>query len=353
MSIYHSLGVMSGTSLDGLDLALCRFEKTEEKWNYAILDAKTFPYEEDWQEKLTNSVRSDAMSLIDLHNKYGEYIGSCINKFLDKKTIPVDLIASHGHTLFHQPENKLTFQLGNGASIAATTGITTVSDFRTLDVAHGGQGAPLVPVGDRLLFGEYEYCLNLGGFANISYEKENHRIAYDISPVNIVINHYASKTGIPYDVDGLLARTGTTNLSLLDKLNNLDYYKQSPPKSLGREWVENIFFPIINNYSLSVNDILHTIYDHIASQISKQFQNTNKEKLLITGGGAFNKYLIELITSKITNQIIIPDDKTISFKEALIFAFLGILRYMNKINCYKSVTGSQTDTVSGVIYLIE
>ncbi len=353
MAIYHTIGVMSGTSLDGLDLALCRFELMNEKWKYSILDAKTIPYEEDWQEKLTNSIYLEGMNLLNLHNEYGKYIGTCINKFMENTDHPVDLIASHGHTLFHQPEKKLTFQLGNGASIAAETGITTVTDFRTLDIALGGQGAPLVPLGDKLLFEEFEYCLNLGGFANISYEEEGRRLACDICPANIVINHFAYKTGIPYDIDGLIARSGKIYPFLLNELNNIDFYRQPAPKSLGREWIEAVFLPVVNKFDISEKDILRTIYEHISFQISRMLNNTETGKLMISGGGALNKYLVELISDKIKIISVIPDTSIVNFKEALIFAFLGTLRYLNRINCLSSVTGAKSDTVSGIVHYIK
>ena len=353
MAVYHTIGVMSGTSLDGLDLALCRLELLNEKWKYSILDAKTIPYEEEWQKKLTDSIYLEGVNLIQLHNAYGEYIGSCINKFIENTDLPVDLIASHGHTVFHQPENKLTFQMGNGASIAAVTGITTVSDFRALDIALGGQGAPLVPLGDRLLFGEYDYCLNLGGFANISYEEKGERLACDVCPVNIVINHFAGKTGIPYDIDGLIARSGSVYPFLLNELNDIAFYRQPPPKSLSREWIEKVFMPVINKYEIPDKDVLRTLYEHISFQISRILDNTETAKLIITGGGALNKYLVELITDKIKIIPYIPDSVTVNFKEALIFALLGTLRYLNRFNCLRSATGSKSDSISGIVHYIK
>jgi anhydro-N-acetylmuramic acid kinase len=147
-----SLGIMSGTSLDGVDLALCRFKENKGIWKYDILDAFTIPYTSNWESKLRSAHRLNVQDFLLLHNEYGKYIGNLAKQFLEKKPSP-DIISSHGHTIFHQPDKGFTFQLGNGAAIAATANISTVSDFRSLDVALGGQGAPLVPVGDKLLFG--------------------------------------------------------------------------------------------------------------------------------------------------------------------------------------------------------
>jgi anhydro-N-acetylmuramic acid kinase len=338
---------MSGTSLDGLDLVAVEFEFSGEKWEYRIVDTHTFSYSAEWEKKLRTAHFLQAAELLQLHNEYGMFLADHVNQFI--KNFYPDLIASHGHTIFHQPENGFTFQLGNGAIITAETGITTVADFRQPDVSLGGQGAPLVPAGDRMLFGEYDFCLNIGGFANISFERNRQRIAFDICPANIILNYFAAKHGLPFDKDGQLGRNGNINFQLFEKLNNLPFYKKESPKSLGREWIESEFLPIIDDFSCPESDKIRTTYEHIAFQIASAANNTGK--MLITGGGTFNEFLIERVEKLSKAKVLIPDLKTVNFKEALIFAFLGVLRIRNEINCLSSVTGAKRDHSTGVIFL--
>lgn len=283
-----------------------------------------------------------------LHNAYGRYIGLQAKCFLDQHRLSPVLIASHGHTVFHQPQKGMTFQAGNGACIAAETGITTVADFRTGDVALGGQGAPLVPVGDKLLFQDYAYCLNLGGFANISYDYGGERVAFDICPVNFVLNLLAQKMGEPFDDQGKLGRTGVVDESLLHRLNQLEFYAGSPPKSLGREWMESHFFPALFSGGISDRNKLRTVYEHIAIQIARSVPEPGK--ILVTGGGAFNTFLIERMRDHIHGEVSIPADELVMFKEAIIFAFLGLLRFRKEMNCLASVTGARKDSCTGVVY---
>ena len=344
-----ALGIMSGTSLDGIDIALCRFSQSDNKWNYEIVESETIPYPLLWIEKLKEAPNLKAQEFLMLNDEYGRYTGELITEFLRGKEIP-QLIASHGHTIFHQPDQKFTFQLGNGASIAATTQITTVSDFRSFDVALGGQGAPLVPIGDQLLFSEFEYCLNIGGFANISFDQDGTRIAFDVCPANIVLNELALMKGFAYDKDGQLGASGTIDASLLQKLNNLDFYHQKWPKSLGREWAENQIMPLLSASGLSIEDQATTMYEHIAFQIASVIGN--KGRLLATGGGSKNRFLIDQLKLKTACEVVLPDEKLIDFKEALIFAFLGVLAFNGQINVLSSVTGSTQDHIGGVIYKI-
>jgi len=345
---FKVIGAMSGTSCDGLDLAASKFWKENNIWKFTIEAAKTVEYTNNWLNKLQKAPFLPGEKLIELHAEYGRFIGEKVNEFISETGFQPDFIASHGHTIFHQPVKQFTFQLGNGAQIAATTQITTISDFRTGDVALGGQGAPLVPIGDRLLFSEFDYCLNLGGFANISFERENKRIAFDICPVNFVLNSLAEKQGFPFDKNGELGKKGKVNLELLDKLNNIDFYKTAAPKSLGREWVETKFLPTLNSINISKADRFRTVYEHIAMQISRSIMPTGK--ILITGGGAFNSFLIERIKELSKAQIIIPEPYIVNFKEALIFAFLGVLKMQGHVNCLASVTGASKDSSSGVIF---
>lgn len=347
--IIPALGIMSGTSLDGIDIALCRFSQFHDKWNYEIVDAETISYPPVWIEKLREAPNMKAEPFLMLHDEYGRYTGKLITEFLRGKEVPL-LIASHGHTIFHQPDKKFTFQLGNGASIAATTQLTTVSDFRSFDVALGGQGAPLVPTGDQLLFSEFGYCLNIGGFANISFDQDGVRIASDVCPANIVLNELALQKGFAYDQDGRLGASGTISDSLLQQLNNLDFYRQKWPKSLGREWVDTQIMPLLSDSGLSIEDQAATFYEHIAFQISAIISNNGR--LLATGGGSKNQFLINQLKLKTSCQVVLPDEKLIDFKEALIFALLGVLAYNGHINVRASVTGSRQDHIGGVIYTI-
>jgi anhydro-N-acetylmuramic acid kinase len=346
---YLVIGIMSGTSLDGIDIAMCRFRLSDEKWSYDIIAAKTVEYSSRWREKLLLAPSLGAEEFLLLHNEYGRYIGEQINEFLTGKEVP-DIIASHGHTIFHQPEKKFTFQIGNGASIAAATGITTISDFRSLDIALGGQGAPLVPLGDKLLFSEFDYCLNIGGFANISFEQNSNRIAFDICPANIILNGLAMQLGEPFDLNGHLGASGKISQSLLNQLNSVVYYRQKPPKSLGREWLDKEILPLLAASSLSVEDQAATFYEHIAEQIATVVASSGK--LLITGGGANNLFLINRLKEKTLCEVILPPKNVIDFKEALIFAFLGLLTFTGKNNVFASSTGSIRDHCGGAIYPI-
>jgi len=340
---------MSGTSLDGVDLAYCNFVFEKNNWSFTIAKAKTIEYPKDWKFSLKESIFKDKVQLQTLDQFYGEYLGKICKEFIDDFDLKPDLIASHGHTIFHKPEEGYTLQIGDGQKIAKATNTPTVFDFRSLDVKLGGQGAPLVPIGDRLLFNEYDFCLNLGGFANISFEKNNERIAFDICPANIVINELCSKRGLDYDKDGLLARKGITNPNLLEDLNNLDFYKKPFPKSLGKEFIIEKMNPLLYKYELSIEDKLRTFYEHIAHQIALIVNSENGNTIMISGGGTYNLFLIDLLGKHMNKKIILPSNEIIEFKEALIFAFLGVLKLRGENNCLSSVTGASSDCSSGVL----
>jgi len=348
---YTAIGLMSGTSLDGLDVALCTFTKQKGKWNYKILDAKTFSYNKAWKEKLQKAPLLPAEDLWKTHVDFGKFSAQSIKLFLKGKKHPVDLIASHGHTVFHQPKRGFTCQVGDGAAIAAHTGITTACDFRSTDVALGGQGAPLVPIGDELLFNDYDACLNIGGIANISFTHKKQRLAFDICPANLVFNFYAQKAGMPYDKGGKLAAKGKADNALLKQLNAISFYKDLKSKSLGREWIDEKVIALLESSPISLNDKLATALEHSAFQVARTLNHFKIKSVLITGGGAYNTYFIERIQHYTACRLILPDDKTIQFKEALIFAFLGVLRLRNEINCLKQVTGASKNSCSGALYL--
>jgi anhydro-N-acetylmuramic acid kinase len=347
---YIVVGLMSGTSLDGLDVALCAFTKKKSKWTYKIIEAKTFTYNKTWKQKLHNTPLLNAQEFWKLHVDFGKFSALTVNKFLKGKKYKVDLIASHGQTIFHQPQNGFTCQIGDGATIAALTNITTACDFRSIDVALGGQGAPLVPIGDELLFTNYEACLNIGGIANISYTHKKQQVAFDICPTNLLFNFYANKAGMPYDKGGKLASKGKVNQVLLKKLNALSFYKNLKSKSLGREWIDEKVIPLFESESISLNDKLATAIEHSAFQTARVLNHFKIKNVLLTGGGAYNVYFIKRIKQYTTCQLILPDDKIIQFKEALIFAFLGVLRLRNEINCLKQVTEASKNSCGGALY---
>ena len=345
---------MSGTSLDGLDIAYCNFEFSENKWSFKINEAITVDFPNKLKDNLKSAIELSALDLTKLHNELGQFIGQSTTNFIESNNInptDIDCVSSHGHTIFHQPELKLTTQIGNGANISAITKLPVICDFRTSDVALGGQGAPLVPIGDKMLFSEYDICINLGGIANISFSRHSERIAYDICPVNIVLNKLAQELGFEYDKGGKIAESGKIDINLLEQLNSLTYYQELHPKSLGIEWIKTEVFPVINTSTNLLEDKLCTFIEHIALQLSNNIKGASKT-VLLSGGGTFNSYLVQRIKENTPNKIIIPSIQIIDFKEALIFAFLGVLRIRNEINCLKSVTGASRDNIGGCIYKV-
>lgn len=350
-STYSVIGVMSGTSLDGIDLAYITFEH-HKSWTFNINKSETIAYPDFWYNKLSKLVHEDFknIQLIDLD--YTIYLSKVINNFIKKFEIEnIDAICSHGHTALHQPNKGFTYQIGNLRQISEYTKLNVVCDFRVQDVAFGGQGAPLVPIGDELLFNNYGFCLNLGGFANISFNNEGQRIAFDICPVNIVLNYYSKRIGLEYDTHGNIASKGTINISLLNKLNALEYYQSDFPKSLGLEWVNSEIIPIIESYQLEIKDVLRTMVEHAAIQITSVIKQKSNASVLISGGGVYNTFLINRINMLCSNEIVIPSDDIIEYKEALIFGFLGVLKLRDDINCLASVTGASHNHSSGIIYL--
>lgn len=347
---YNVIGVMSGTSLDGIDLAHITFTHNK-KWEFTIHNAETVKYSDQWLRKLKTLVSLPISELKALDGDYTTYLSKIIKQFIAKHHITsLDAVCSHGHTALHQPEKGLTYQIGNLSKMASIINQKVVCDFRVEDVELRGQGAPLVPIGDRLLFSEYDFCLNLGGFANISSEIDNERIAYDICPVNIVLNHYVSQLGLDYDDKGMMASSGTIHEGLLNDLNSLEFYQKKHPKSLGLEWVKSEILSLVDSYNLQVNDILRTFVEHISIQITNEINKKDSVSVLITGGGVYNDFLIKSIKEKTINEIVIPNQSIVEFKEALIFGFLGVLKLRDEVNCLSSVTGAIKDHSSGKIY---
>ncbi len=348
---YHVIGVMSGTSLDGVDFCYAYFEFSN-SWDFKILKSETIPYSKDWINRLTTAIDLDSDAIVSLNEDYTNHLGSMINHFIEDNGLTlIDTVCSHGHTIFHKPEDQYTFQIGNLRKLAGIINQKVVCDFRIQDVAFGGQGAPLVPIGDKLLFHDFDFCLNLGGFANASFEVNNERIAFDICPVNIVLNHYVKPLGLDFDNNGELSSTGVINEKLLTRLNALEFYKKVHPKSLGLEWVKSDIFPLIDFINLETKDILKTFVEHIAIQIAQEINRLGVVKLLFSGGGVYNLFLIERIAHYSKSEITIPSKEIIEYKEALIFGFLGILKLRNEVNCLSSVTGAKFNHSSGEIFL--
>ncbi|MGM0612182.1 MAG: anhydro-N-acetylmuramic acid kinase [Bacteroidota bacterium] len=345
------IGLMSGTSLDGVDIVCCSFQKKNDKWDYNIFEAETIPYSDWWTDKLKRAHNLDGYSLVRLDRDYGNYLGNLVSEFATKYNLDISLVGSHGHTIFHQPENKLTFQLGYGKTLACSSGIDTIADFRSDDVLKGGQGAPFAPVGDYYLFSDYRFRINLGGFSNISYEKNGKVIAYDICPVNYILNAEARKENLSFDKNGTLAREGNVDQKFLKALNALDYYSQKAPKSLGREWIECEWNPLAAGFQNDSKDNLATFVAHISDQITKSINVVSEpEQVLVTGGGAWNAFLIEQIQKKTHHKIVVPDELTVNYKEALIFAFMAFLKWNKADNVFASVTGAKSNSSAGTFY---
>lgn len=339
------LGLMSGSSLDGLDVAFCEFEFANHavtKWQ--ILQAETMAYSEDWQQRLRELPGANGRDLLLAHAHYGHYVGELVNLFLEKHSIQPDFIASHGHTIFHFPKEKMTLQIGDGAAISAVTGYPVVCDFRSMDVALGGQGAPMASIADQYLFSEYDFMLNLGGIANITANLNGKYIAFDIGGANQVLNQLVEPLGLEYDAGGQLAASGNLNETLLQQADALSFHNESYPKSLGNDWVREQLIPIYTQFQASVEDKLHTACVQITRQIANNItQIITKEnftkynyKLLATGGGAFNDFLIQCLQTACNEhfavEIVVPDERIIGFKEAAMIALAGILRWNQQPN---------------------
>lgn len=360
---YNVVGLMSGSSLDGLDIAFARFEEGAGKWRFDMEETSCVPYPEVWKKNLSGLTNLSARDYLLMHSAYGHYLGSCVNDFLEEKNLAyqIQLIASHGHTAFHLPTRHMTAQIGDGAAIAAVTGIRTITDFRSTDVALGGQGAPVVPIGEKLLFPEYDFFLNLGGIANLS-AKADKFTGFDICPANRILNLLVAHTEKGFDENGMLASRGTVNDALLNQLNDFSYYKKHFPKSLSNEFGLEEIFPVVKQAALSLQDALRTYTEHIVVQVKrgvlllKEEMNLNdKLRLLITGGGAHNRFLTNRLEEELLYagvSCIRPSNQLIDFKEALVIALMGALRWREEINVMHSVTGASKDSINGAIWSV-
>ncbi|WP_026259921.1 anhydro-N-acetylmuramic acid kinase [Segetibacter koreensis] len=360
--LYRVIGIMSGSSLDGLDIAFAEFEESRSKWSFEIKAASCKPYKQEWVEKLQNATNLSAYDYLLLHTAYGKFIGEQVNEFIEEFDLhhKVQLIASHGHTTFHSPALGMTAQLGDGAAIAAATEINVVSDLRAMDVAFGGQGAPIVPIGEKLLFNDYSLYLNLGGIANLSYKSQNDYVAFDVCAANRVMNMIANTGGKDYDEGGYSASTGKVYTPLLTRLNALYYYSLPHPKSLANNFGTDVVFPLIQAFDISIADKLRTYTEHIVMQLVYSIQklSANEEikntKLLVTGGGAFNTFLIQRLTESLRPfliEVIVPEATIINYKEALIMGLIGVLRWREEYNVLQSVTGAQRSSIGGAVWI--
>lgn len=356
--LYRAIGLMSGSSLDGLDIAFVELLHQSGNWSFEILAADCYAYSAEWKEKLQNATALNALEYQLLHAEYGHYIGKEVNRFIEENNLhyKASLVSSHGHTTFHIPP-RMTAQLGDGAAIAAETGLPVVSDLRALDVAFGGQGAPIVPIGEKLLLKEYECFLNLGGIANISLRNADEYIAYDVCPANRVLNMLVAKEGKEYDAGGAMAAGGQVNEELLRQLNNLSYYQQPSPKSLANSFGTDEVYPLIETADLSTADALRTFVEHIVGQLTNAIGARHQAangKLLVTGGGAFNTFLVQQLAKNLAPldiEVVVPDEKLVQYKEALIMAFIGVLRWRQEYNVLSSVTGAQRDSIGGALWI--
>lgn len=357
--LYKVIGIMSGSSLDGIDIVCTELREHAGKWQYDIQHAACIPYNKEWIEKLQQSVTLSAKNYLLLHTEYGQFIGKKIIEFINENNLhhQVNLVCSHGHTTFHLPEKKMTHQLGDGAAIAAETKLPVVSDLRSIDIAFGGQGAPIVPLGEKLLFSQYSYFLNIGGIANISVHKQNQVIAFDVCAANRVLNMLANEKGFAYDEDGNIASRGSINEDLLNKLNMLEYYELAYPKSLANSFGTDLVYPLLQLSGISTEDNLRTYTEHISVQIKNSlrlFKESNTQYLFITGGGAFNTFLMERLQShlkEINFEIFVPNSDTVKYKEALIMGLLGALRWREQYTVLSSVTGASQNSIGGALWL--
>ena len=341
---------MSGTSLDGLDIAYCKFSYCMD-WSFEILYFNTINYDSVFREKLRQAPFQKESDIKKLSYEFGCLMANELKQFVNRYAITeIDAVSTHGHTVFHQPDKGITLQIGDPKPIYDVIQKPVIYDFRSQDVALGGQGAPLVPLVDKLLFSDYDACLNLGGFSNISFDINATRIAFDICPVNIVLNLLSEKIGYEYDNRGDIASKGIVDSDLLDQLNGLHYYSKPFPKSLALEWVVDHALPLLDQSCLSVENQMRTFVEHIAIQISFVVKRHHLTSVFLTGGGVYHGFLLKRLAHMVPNVWVQADDILVQGKEAMAFAFLGLLKLRGEDNVLSSVTGCVKNHCSGSIY---
>lgn len=361
--VYNVIGLMSGSSLDGLDICFAQIEETRGKWSANILNADCYPYDNEWMKKLRQASQLSVPDFLRLHTEYGRYTAQLVNRFIEQNELQhkVHFVASHGHTVMHDPQSHTTFQLGDGASIAAGLSLPVISDLRAIDVALGGQGAPIVPIGDRLLFGDYPMLINLGGIANISIRKaDNHYIAFDMSVANQALNLLAQKMGKEFDESGAIAASGVLLEAELLALSEQAYYAKAAPKSLSNELAMSLVQSFLENETYTVEDRMHTMVHFISERIKQSIEqnwpegSVGHQRLLVTGGGALNTFLIKVLSNKLNSigvDIVIPDAQIVAYKEALVMALIGTLRWREEVNVFAQQTGASKDSVGGAFWI--
>ena len=347
------LGLMSGTSLDGLDIAQVSFGfSSNHNIDFQLINCKTYPLPKPIFEKLSNVFSLSAMAVFELDQELARFYAACIAQFISENNIKqteITAIASHGQTIFHQPNKGYTTQIGCGSTLNFLTKIPVINQFRQLDVSAGGQGAPLVPLGDALLFAPFaDGFLNLGGFANISTPQNASAVAYDIAPANLPMNQWMQQLGKAYDANGELAREGKINEAILSKVLSLEFFSQNGPKSLGTEWLESTYLPFFEH--VSIPDKLRTHLEVLKTLCIRAFEYLDLKSVYVTGGGAFNNYFIELLSAEFKGKLIIPDADIINYKEAIIFAFLGARFLRNETTTLSAVTGATEALRTGILH---
>jgi len=361
---YRAIGLMSGSSLDGLDVVYVTFLEQGGQWSFSVGAAACIPYTNEWVERLRGATKLSARDYYLLHTDYGHWLGAQVNAFIEQHQLhyKVAVVGSHGHTTFHMPDKRTTGQLGDGAALAASTGLSVVTELRALDVALGGQGAPIVPIGEKFLFAGTPYFLNLGGIANISSATEPY-VAFDVCAANRVLNMIASLQGLDYDKGGALAASGTVDESLLQQLEQLPYYQLPYPKSLANDFGTDVVFPLVQAAGLSVPDSLATYTSHIVRQIAASLQqlitspaaqSTTGARMLVTGGGACNEFLVASLRDALIPMgvtVDVPAIDIVQYKEALIMAFMAVLRWRQENTVLASVTGATRDSIGGALWM--
>lgn len=354
--VYQVIGTMSGSSMDGLDIVHATIEEVSGKWSYHINHSVCIPFNNYWQKQLLHITSLSAKDLLLSHTAFGRWMGECILQFIHQQELQhkVHFIASHGHTVYHEPRQGMTFQMGDGAAISSVTQLPVITDLRNMDVAHGGQGAPLVPIGEKYFWPEYKYFLNLGGIANLSIRHENDFIAFDVCPANRILNALIYELGKPFDDKGLVASSGKVHDDLLYELNDMNYYQRPYPKSLSNEFGLDVLLKTIRSYNIPVQDQLRTMIEHITEQVSRVIPEGEPNKLLLTGGGAHHDFLVQELRSRLLTKqvdVVVPDTTLIDYKEALIMAFIGTLRWREEVNALASVTGASRDSIGGALWM--
>lgn len=364
LKTYHAIGLMSGSSLDGLDIAYCRLDwdgKALSSWE--LLEAETLAFSDLWVRRLVALPQQNALTFAQSDIYFSYYMGELLNAFIKKQNIKqIDFVASHGHTVFHDPARRFSIQIGNGNALAATVGKTVICDFRMQDVAMNGEGAPLAPLADAYLFPGYDYYMNIGGIANISAKCSDRWVAYDFAPANQVLNFLAEKSDLKFDKDGEIARAGNVNAELLDSLQKLNFFGKEYPKSMSNEWIRTEVLPLFKGSGRSLEDqmrtavelIVSTSFDAIALIQRQENKQSVSSEMLMSGGGCHNLFLVEKLKEKLSElniEVQIPKKDIIDFKEAMLVALLGMFRLNAIPNSIPEVTGAKKATVNGGVYL--